>query len=368
MGDRDGLVPSLGTLIATGLQQGLEDLHNSVRGTLATTSTLFLAGDEQDGLRQAQAAQAACPSCGRPGDAAQPPGRSGRDAGCAKCAGDGARGDAGAATRGARGAREAQPVTALVTARSARRGPWQGGGAGVRGADLEAILWPLASQAKALCYKQVGPMSECARACLAAQGFRRLEGNGSEWTLAWGSTLPDARLAQMRADQFHNHIPGWDQLNNKGTLAEMAERSRARGQRLAHHVPKSWVLPRDAPDLLRDSAAGGGPYIVKPIGGTRGRGIQLFAELTEEDIKGVSRVVVQRYIKEPHLINRRKYDLRLYVAATRQNFSLVLSVVVLSGESARALTFEKFLPARALCASTSTSRAMLASALRYVYI
>jgi hypothetical protein len=68
--------------------------------------------------------------------------------------------------------------------------------------------------------------------------------------------------------------------------------------------------------LLRDSAAGGGPYIVKPIGGTRGRGIRVLAQINEEDIKGVSRVVVQRYIKEPHLINGRKYDLRLYVAAT----------------------------------------------------
>ncbi len=54
--------------------------------------------------------------------------------------------------------------------------------------------------------------------------MRILSGNSSEWTLAWGSTLPEANLAQMRRDQAHNHIPGWDKLNNKGVLAEMAER------------------------------------------------------------------------------------------------------------------------------------------------
>ena len=299
-------MPSLGILIANGLQQGLEDLHNSVR---ATTSTLF-GGVPGGSVRT-------CPSCGRPGDGEQKLGRNRSAERCAQCVGGGARGGVGAGARGELGGRHVQPVPPAAMAPARRLSPWQGGGgAGVRGADLEAILHPLSSQARTLCYKQVGPMSECVRACLAAQGFRRLEGNSSEWTLAWGSTLPEANLSQMRSDQAHNHIPGWDKLNNKGVLAEMAERSRARGQRLADHVPKSWVLPQGAADLLRDSAAGGGPYIVKPIGGTRGRGIRVLAQINEEDIKGVSRVVVQRYIKEPHLINGRKYDLRLYVAAT----------------------------------------------------
>ena len=151
MGERDGLVPSLGSLIAAGLQQGLEDLHNSVR---ATTSTLF-GGVPGGSVRT-------CPSCGRPSDGEQKIGRNESAEGCAQCVGGGVQGGAGAGARGGRGGRHVQTVSpaAMAQARSARLSPWQGGGgAGVRGADLDAILHPLSSQARTLCYKQVGSMS-----------------------------------------------------------------------------------------------------------------------------------------------------------------------------------------------------------------
>ena len=181
--------------------------------------------------------------------------------------------------------------------------------------DIVAILWPLAKE-KYVGYIQVGPMSECIRGILAAQGFQRLCATADNWTLAWGSTMPEDCIARMNSKQAHNHIPGWDKLNNKGMLAEIGEKCRAHDQKLADNLPKSWVLPGGMKNLLRDSACGGGPYIMKPIGGTRGRGIKLYTELTEEHLNGVSRVVVQRYIKNPDLINGRKYDLRLYVCAT----------------------------------------------------
>jgi hypothetical protein len=151
MGELDGLVPSLGSFIAAGLQQGLEDLHNSVR---ATTSTLF-GGEPGSSVRT-------CTSCGRPSDEEQKMGRNESAERCAQCVGGGVRGGAGAGARGGRGGRHVQPVSpaAMAPARSARLSPWQGGGgAGVRGADLNAILHPLSSQARTLCYKQVGPMS-----------------------------------------------------------------------------------------------------------------------------------------------------------------------------------------------------------------
>ena len=202
---------------------------------------------------------------------------------------------------------------------SVRRGRLGGSlanGSGLSVDELKAVLSPLAGETD-LKYIQVGPMSECIKACLAAQGFRQVpQDSCTDWRLAWGSTLPAARLAVMRATQAHNHIPGWHRLNNKGMLAKMAEQSRARGQRLANHVPRSFVLPAHLPDLLRDSSERGGPYIVKPIGGTRGRGIQVHARLDEGMLRGLSGVVVQRYITDCHLIGDRKYDLRLYVAAT----------------------------------------------------
>ena len=157
--------------------------------------------------------------------------------------------------------------------------------------DMASILRPLADRQR-LRYRQVGPMSECIRASLAAQGFQR-DDSSSDWVLAWGSSLPDEKFAAMRPNQAHNHIPGWSKLNNKGILAEVAEACRARGQKVANNVPQSWVLPAGAQSLAKDQAAGGGPYILKPIGGTRGKGIKLFKQFSDEELKRLSRVVLQ---------------------------------------------------------------------------
>jgi len=120
----------------------------------------------------------------------------------------------------------------------------------------------------------------------------------------------------MQAWQRHNHIPGWSLLNNKGVLGRVAERARAAGQSLSMNVPKTYVLPEHAEQLQQDKSDYSGPYIIKPIGGTRGKGIRLVDKLDGEEAKKCGRVVVQRYIKNPHLIQGRKYDLRLYVTAT----------------------------------------------------
>ncbi len=59
-------------------------------------------------------------------------------------------------------------------------------------------------------------------------------------------------------------------------------------------VQKTFVLPTDATVLLQDVEEYEGPYIVKPIGGTRGRGIRVLPTVTEAEIKKMGRMVVQR--------------------------------------------------------------------------
>jgi len=50
-------------------------------------------------------------------------------------------------------------------------------------------------------------------------------------------------------------------------------------------------------------------WIMKPAGSSRGRGIQLITEIYE--VRMDEMVVIQEYLRNPLLIEKRKFDLRI---------------------------------------------------------
>lgn len=80
-------------------------------------------------------------------------------------------------------------------------------------------------------------------------------------------------------------------------------------------TPKTWTLPYEMNDLknyVKQKKVVS--MIVKPEGGCQGRGIFITRRI--EELPKDERMVVQRYMRTPYLIDGYKFDLRIYVLIT----------------------------------------------------
>lgn len=158
-------------------------------------------------------------------------------------------------------------------------------------------------------------------------GFKRLL-KGNEWTAYWGRVRSYKVLDHY---QKVNHFPGTFQLGRKDCCARNIARLRRRvGAAMAPPFPRCYHLPADRAELEADMdppKAGGGRvagksaaaapgsrlFIVKPNASSRGRGIRLISH-KHEIPKG--KMLVQKYIANPFLVEGFKMDIRVYVVAT----------------------------------------------------
>lgn len=83
-------------------------------------------------------------------------------------------------------------------------------------------------------------------------------------------------------------------------------------------VPQTFLLPADYKELVFAHNKSKGPWIVKPVASSRGRGI--FLAKTPDEIQSHiasdEQVVVARYIADPLCIDGHKCDIRIYAAVT----------------------------------------------------
>lgn len=80
-------------------------------------------------------------------------------------------------------------------------------------------------------------------------------------------------------------------------------------------VPRSFVLPYEEDECKREMGrAPGRTWILKPSSGLQGAGISLVNDFSEvEEIAKQGEYVCQTYVDRPFLINKKKFDLRLYL-------------------------------------------------------
>ncbi|CAM9733553.1 unnamed protein product, partial [Ectocarpus sp. 8 AP-2014] len=188
------------------------------------------------------------------------------------------------------------------------------------------------------------------------------------WNLLWTWSKPHIQYSSLLTWQKVNHFPNSRELTRKDLLNKHVSRFMAPGGRLAkefHIMPQTFVLPheftlfvsaftsssgrsRQEPRKASTRRGGGGIdgvdsseeeetwtksygtgdsrirvgkrenlWIMKPVGMSRGRGIRLIDDI--KDICYADKVVLQRYIGNPLLLDGYKFDLRLYVLVTSFN-------------------------------------------------
>ncbi|MFQ5563492.1 MAG: amylase [Parvularculaceae bacterium] len=147
------------------------------------------------------------------------------------------------------------------------------------------------------------------------------EGDAENWDACWYTGMPAPQVFdQLNAAKTVNHIPGNNGLTVKSYLFQTlaAASDRVAGQPDAGRMaffPRVYAMPEDYLDL-QDAAARDPDkrWILKPKNSSRGRGIELIRDVAAAPMN--NRWLVQEYVDRPHLMNARKYVLRLYVLVT----------------------------------------------------
>ncbi|XP_071780297.1 tubulin polyglutamylase TTLL5 [Centroberyx gerrardi] len=167
-----------------------------------------------------------------------------------------------------------------------------------------------------MAFKIVRTESRLVRGILTNHGFHEVHPNSNDFNLMWtGSHLKPYLLRSLQDFQKVNHFPRSYELTRKDRLYKNIQRmQQAHGFKNFHIVPQTFVLPSEYQDFCSCFSKDKGPWIIKPVASSRGRGIYLVSNPSQ--ISMDENILVSRYINNPLLIDDFKFDVRLYVLVT----------------------------------------------------
>ncbi|XP_066197523.1 tubulin polyglutamylase TTLL5 isoform X2 [Saccopteryx leptura] len=167
-----------------------------------------------------------------------------------------------------------------------------------------------------LSYKIVRTDSRLVRSILTAHGFHEVHPSSTEYNLMWtGSHLKPFLLRTLSEAQKVNHFPRSYELTRKDRLYKNIVRMQhTHGFKAFHILPQTFLLPAEYAEFCNSYSKDRGPWIVKPVASSRGRGVYLINNPNQISLE--ENILVSRYINNPLLIDDFKFDVRLYVLVT----------------------------------------------------
>ncbi|XP_057588741.1 tubulin polyglutamylase TTLL5 isoform X5 [Hippopotamus amphibius kiboko] len=167
-----------------------------------------------------------------------------------------------------------------------------------------------------LSYKIVRTDSRLVRSILTAHGFHEVHPSSTDYNLMWtGSHLKPFLLRTLSEGQKVNHFPRSYELTRKDRLYKNIIRMQhTHGFKAFHILPQTFLLPAEYAEFCNSYSKDRGPWIVKPVASSRGRGVYLINNPNQISLE--ENILVSRYINNPLLIDDFKFDVRLYVLVT----------------------------------------------------
>ena len=148
----------------------------------------------------------------------------------------------------------------------------------------------------------------------------------NSWNLMWSWSKITIDLTKLLVFQKVNHFTGNKNVSRKDFLKrniERAQKMSGKANTCFNIMPLTFILPKEYVGFLEnfsefeDLEGKFNYWIMKPAAKSRGRGIAVINDVSSV-IYGEP-MVMQRYLKNPLLLNGYKFDLRIYVLVTSVN-------------------------------------------------
>ena len=166
-------------------------------------------------------------------------------------------------------------------------------------------------------------MPECITETCKKGGFSLIK-NFDNCNLIWRLVHPNKMkgiIRNIHNNQKYNHFISTFHLGRKDNLYKHFKYYKKLFPNMFNYAPATYILPMDGPDFeIEYKKYKKALWIVKPVNLSRGRGVHLlkgeseFKQLYKKSTQlGLPQYLISRYIDRPHLLNNKKYDLRIYV-------------------------------------------------------